>query len=143
MFAWRSVDSLGQPWPEDHPAPGTVLRDPIGNGGEPFARAELQDLLWDDAGLFRSAAALESARSRLAGWSAPSGLSFATLEDRNLLELAGLLVGAALSRRESRGAHYRDDYPAADPRFARHSTVQVTRHGEQSTITKDASHALV
>ena len=143
VFAWRSVDSLGQPWPEDHPAPGTVLRDPIGNGGEPFARAELQDLLWDDAGLFRSAAALESARSRLAGWSAPSGLSFATLEDRNLLELAGLLVGAALSRRESRGAHYRDDYPAADPRFARHSTVQVTRHGERSTITKDASHALV
>jgi len=143
VFAWRSVDSLGQPWPEDHSAPDTVLRDPIGSDGEPFVRAELQHLLWDTAGMFRSAAALESARSRLAGWSAPSGLSFATLEDRNLLELAGLLVGSALARRESRGAHYRDDYPEADPRFARHSTVQIAPITSGPVAAKDTSHALL
>ena len=143
VFAWRSVDSLGQPWPEDRRAPDTVLRDPIGGGGESFARAELRNLLWDDAGLFRSKAALESAGSRLAGWSAPSGISFTTLEDRNLLQLAGLLVGAALVRQESRGAHYRDDYPEANSRFAQHSTVQVTPIGLGLQASKDISHALL
>ncbi len=140
VFAWRSVDSLGEPWPEA-PAPAdTVVSVPVAPAGRLFARAELQTLLWEDAGLFRSAEGLESARTRLAGWSAPSGHSFAALEDRNLLELARLLVGAALARRESRGSHYRDDHPEADPRFARHSTVRVAK-GRAATGHAATGHA--
>jgi L-aspartate oxidase len=98
--------------------------------------------------LFRSVNGLESARARLAGWSAPSGITFTALEDRNLLQLATLLVEVALARRESRGAHYRDDYPETDPLRARHSTVQVTAEQltgrqHQSTVAKDTSHALL
>ena len=140
VFAWRSVDSLGQPWPEACPLADIVFSEPVTAEGEPFERAELQELLWASAGLFRSADGLESARSRLARWSAPSGTSFAALEDRNLLELARLLVGAALARRESRGAHYRDDYPEADPRFARHSTVSraIASEKPQEQATRNA-----
>ncbi|CAN5328534.1 L-aspartate oxidase [soil metagenome] len=143
VFAWRSVESLGLPWPEDHPAEDTVFPAPVTSPGEPFERSELQALLWADAGLFRTAGGLQHARSRLGGWGAPSGDSFEALEDRNLLDLARLLVDAALGRRESRGAHYRDDYPEADPRFARHSRVRATPVESAPAPTKDTSHALV
>ena len=146
VFAWRSVDSLGQPWPESRPPADTVFSEPVETGGEPFVRTELQSLLWGGAGLFRSAEGLASARSRLESWSSPpqqsAGHSFAAVEDRNLLAIAGLIVGAALERRESRGAHYRDDYPETDPQFTRHSTVEVSAHRQQSTMTKDTRHAL-
>ncbi|MES2095027.1 MAG: L-aspartate oxidase [Actinomycetota bacterium] len=142
VFAWRSVDSLGLPWPEARRLDDTVISDPALETGEQFERSQLRALLWQDAGLFRSGQSLDAARSRIAGWRAPSGNSFAALEDRNLLENAGLLVAAALARRESRGAHYRDDHPETDPRFARHSSVQAGRPTE-ITIAKDTSHALV
>jgi len=41
----------------------------------------------------------------------------AQVETRNLLLLAGLMLEAASWRRESRGAHYRTDYPQADPAY--------------------------
>jgi L-aspartate oxidase len=122
---------------------GTVFPAPVTSPGEPFERSELQALLWADAGLFRTAGGLQHARSRLGGWGAPPGDSFEALEDRNLLDLARLLVDAALGRRESRGAHYRDDYPEADPRFARHSRVRATPVESAPAPTKDTSHALV
>jgi L-aspartate oxidase len=158
VFAWRSVEALDQPWPPAGLRPDTVFseavtREAVTGTGEPFARADLQALLWNEAGLFRSAAGLESARARLASWSAPSAISFAALEDRNLLDLATLLVNAALARRESRGAQYRDDYPETDQLFARHSTVQMTERQTTErqtadqrvhpTLAKDTSHALL
>ena len=41
-------------------------------------------------------------------------------ELQNLLTVAWLMVDAANRREESRGVHYRDDFPQRDQRFARH-----------------------
>jgi L-aspartate oxidase len=42
-------------------------------------------------------------------------------EVRHLLAVAQLMATAAFLRRESRGAHYRTDYPACDSGWERHS----------------------
>ncbi len=56
----------------------------------------------------------------------------ATFELKNLLLLARLTVAAALKRTESRGAHYRSDFPEADEKLKCHSLVRL--RGEEPTV---------
>lgn len=120
VFAWRSAAALDEPWV---PLDVEHLADP---GSEPLPaavtvvdRAALQKLMWDNAGLYRTAAELQAAASVLAGWTS-SGETVEAREDGNLLDLARLVVHAALAREESRGAHYRVDFPETSPFFERH-----------------------
>jgi L-aspartate oxidase len=43
----------------------------------------------------------------------------------NMLTTAKLIAAAALARKESRGAHFRSDYPASDPGLARRSLLTL------------------
>ena len=70
-------------------------------------RAALQQLMWEHAGLERSAAGLAAASARLDRWCAPEVHDRRTAEDRNLLDLARLTIAAALERTASVGAHFR------------------------------------
>lgn len=57
------------------------------------------------------------------------------IEQKNLLEVAEVIATAARARTESRGSHYRRDYPARDD--ARWLTNQfVTREGENIRLEK-------
>ncbi|GAA2463379.1 L-aspartate oxidase [Agromyces soli] len=78
-------------------------------GGRAMDRGALRALMWDAAGLERSAAGLEAAASVLASWRAPEVRDRPSAEDRNLLELARRTVAAALARTASVGAHFRTD----------------------------------
>ncbi len=83
-----------------------------------FSRAALQELLWDDAGLVRDDAGLGHAASVISIWRGQrrSAVAEHDFEDENLLLVAEHLVGAALARRESVGAHFRSDgTPAESP----------------------------
>jgi L-aspartate oxidase len=86
--------------------------------------AQLRDLTWRHCGILRSAEGLELAlRSLDAVTSTPVGRpAIAAIELRNVYELAGLIARSALWRRESRGAHYRTDYPEKSPSFERNSS---------------------
>ncbi|MET1042688.1 MAG: L-aspartate oxidase [Microbacteriaceae bacterium] len=117
VFAWRSVAMIGEPWPR--PAASRLGRAPVRGMSEPaasgdrFTRAELQGLMWEKAGLYRTESGLRTAADQLAGWDAPGPADTITdHEDANLLTVGTALVSAALARRESRGAHFRSDYPA-------------------------------
>ena len=66
---------------------------------------EVREAMWRDAGLIRDAAGL----TRLAG-SPPM--------------LTRLIAKSALARRESRGGHFRTDFPFEDERFAAHTVIR-------------------
>jgi L-aspartate oxidase len=85
-------------------------------------RLQLQQLMWNSAGVLRSRDSLVAASETLAAWTAahPRQATIAQREDANLLDLARILVTAALARNESRGAHYRSDIPSTSDDFARH-----------------------
>ena len=54
-----------------------------------------------------------------------------TLEFLNLVEVAETIVLGALERKESRGAHFRIDYPERDDEnFLKHSIIERTEDGE-------------
>ena len=88
--------------------------------------AELQRLMWRDAGLLRDVAGLRRAQSELAALkqTMPDGVTRRALEARNLHTVADVMVQAALGREESRGAHCRLDFPQRDA-VARHSVVRA------------------
>ncbi len=83
------------------------------------ARAEIRRIMWQHVGLERHSRGLEKALARLDRVAAPRPDSTRAGETRNLLTLGRLVAAAALARRESRGAHYRTDYPESRPGWAR------------------------
>ncbi|MEE8106612.1 MAG: L-aspartate oxidase [Planctomycetota bacterium] len=86
-------------------------------------RRSLASLMWRRVGIQRDAAGLESAIESIDQWwgfldaVGPTGRE--GLELANLLELAGLVARAALARQESRGTHFRLDFPQASESVAR------------------------
>lgn len=116
-------------------------------------RQALPRLVWQSAGICREAAVMEDAIAQLATWqqefmdlplsqtlaSLSSGVSikFANgnpvegvrrwAELRNLLEIATLILKSAQFRTESRGGHYRADFPITDPTWEVHTQIQGNR----------------
>lgn len=83
---------------------------------------QIRDVMWRHVGLFRERAMLEEAvdlfenpwRALDAHLRRGGSLDAGQWRAANLLTVAWLIARAALRREESRGAHYRDDYPAPD-----------------------------
>ena len=103
---------------------------------------ELRATMWRDAGLLRDAKGLARAAavlSRIEQQLAPVH-DRASLELRNLHDVAALITRAALAREESRGGHFRSDYPARDDRgFQKHSRLVGP---EKTAFVSHASDAL-
>ncbi len=107
----------------------TAVATPV--DGVPTAEAaterwikELRELMWKDAGLLRDRTGLEQAQRGLDALAVtmPRGMFRRAVEARNLHVVASLIVTSALGREESRGAHYRNDFPERDA-VARHSVM--------------------
>jgi L-aspartate oxidase len=84
--------------------------------------AGLQKLMWEQVGLVRNEGGLFSAQAELAAWrdELPEPRTAAEHELKNMALLGRLMATAALARRESRGGHFRSDFPDEDPRWKRH-----------------------
>ncbi|MFP4101733.1 L-aspartate oxidase [Coleofasciculus sp.] len=114
---------------------------------------QLKRLVWQSAGICRSAQKLERAIAKVEIWQSelaalPLSQQLRDLtpqktvqldvpnadylvrtwgETSNLLDIAYLILKSALFRTESRGGHYRLDYPQPDPSWQMHTLVQEER----------------
>lgn len=112
-------------------------------GGEtPKAvRDRLRKTMGDNAGVFRSRESLEKALSDIAELKATplrvrqkdyamNRELIEALETQNMLKTAEAVARSALAREESRGAHFREDFPAADDgRFLKNFFVTEGERG--------------
>ncbi len=82
----------------------------------------LQTLLWDKVGMVRCRDELEEAATTLAAWQRdlkkPTDRS--SWELYNMIIVGRLMTEAALIREESRGVHFRSDFPEPSPAWKRH-----------------------
>ncbi|MEW6308716.1 MAG: L-aspartate oxidase [Bacillota bacterium] len=95
-------------------------------------RGRLQQLMWKHAGIVRDGPGLLAARSELEGMLAalePGAASPGGIELGSMLTVGWLVCRGAELRTESRGGHYRRDYPARDEAWARHTIL--TRQGPE------------
>ncbi|MGL6342500.1 MAG: FAD-binding protein, partial [Waterburya sp.] len=113
-------------------------------------REQLPDLMWDSAGICRTAVTLEQAIAIISDWrsqlynlplnqyvlnlspqqeiklnsnSAGSQLKLYA-ETLNLLDIGYLILKSAAFRTESRGGHYRLDYPYTEAAWSKHTVIQ-------------------
>jgi L-aspartate oxidase len=87
--------------------------------GDKQAVSDLRNVMYSNVGLVRNELGLREALGRIDVLE--QAFPDASNEVRNLLVVGRLIARAALERRESRGAHYRADYPLPDDAFAKRS----------------------
>lgn len=81
---------------------------------EPGFRQKLQKLMTEKVGISRDEVGLTSALGQLIEWSKYLTFQYASMEDwetQNMIEIALVMTKSALARKESRGAHFRSDFP--------------------------------
>jgi fumarate reductase flavoprotein subunit len=134
--AWRAtVATLTAPLGR---SPGPALYDLLG---------ALRDVMWEGAGLVRDGESLRGALAEIdrieaaldtVGVSGDPSLNTAWqdwLSLRNQVEAARLIARSALERPESRGAHFRRDFPA--PMTGPPLSVRVRRAGQAPVVTTE------
>ncbi|MBD3881617.1 L-aspartate oxidase [Phormidium tenue FACHB-886] len=111
-------------------------------------RQDIPRLMWQSAGICREQHSLDAAIAQISAWQreftelplsrsimqqiglvnqitvSNAPLLRLWAETQNLLNVAFLILKSAAFRQESRGGHYRLDYPATDPAWRVHTVVQ-------------------
>jgi succinate dehydrogenase / fumarate reductase flavoprotein subunit len=120
---------------------------PFENGGaeNPYSvQRDLQEIMQHNVGIVRDEGEMLSALEHLKTFWEHAGKISVTgnrhfnpgwhtaLDLKSLLTVSEAITRAALERKESRGAHFREDYPDKDERFAKVNTI--IRKGEDGTM---------
>jgi L-aspartate oxidase len=129
VFGGRVAEDLGTAL-EGTPPPTAIVpaesataaaRVPFGDTRSSDAAARVRQVMWEKVGLLREENGLAAAVAEIGHWA--KVLSDERSEAASLVTAAGLIAQAALLRRESRGSHFRLDYPTLDPRWRRHQVM--------------------
>ena len=90
-----------------------VLRD---RGAAQVAADSIRQVMWDHCGIDRSAKGLRLGLAKLT--EIESRLPVGATEETNMVQTSLLIADAALLRKESRGGHYRSDFPRAKRKWS-------------------------
>jgi L-aspartate oxidase len=90
-----------------------VLRD---RGAALVAADSIRRVMWDYCGIDRSAKGLRLGHAKLT--EIESRLPVGATEEMNMVQTSLLITDAALLRKESRGGHYRSDFPRAKRKWS-------------------------
>jgi L-aspartate oxidase len=90
-----------------------VLRD---RGAAQVAADTIRQVMWEHCGIDRSAKGLRLGLAKLA--EIESRLPVGATEEMNMVQTSHLIADAALLRKESRGGHYRSDFPRAKRKWS-------------------------
>ena len=126
--AARTMVEDPRSWPETPALPGDTVSlldvlQPTSHPDAPLAtltRSRLRTAMWEQVGLRRDSEGLQAAQRNLRQLAA-SGV--VDPETATMLVAAQAVTACALARTESRGGHYRVDFPASDPRRAGRHTL--------------------
>ncbi len=128
VFARRIAADLAANWPPEavpvsRPVPAGLL--------DPAALPALQQLMTERAGVLRSGPGLATAIAGLAqlGDAAADKPGVAAWEATNLHLVASALVAAASARQETRGSHWREDFPMPSASWRGHLAVRLAGSG--------------
>jgi L-aspartate oxidase len=139
VFGARVADDLRAGLPAGRTPRVRLAGAPLGLAapGDAGLTAAVRRLMWEKVGLVRDEEGLAFAVAELKRLAAAHPQ--ASGEARNLLCVARLLTDAALERRESRGGHYRSDYPAPDPAWRRRLYLTAAPDGSARFEPAEAS----
>jgi L-aspartate oxidase len=89
----------------------------VDRGAAQVAADAIRSIMWEDAGIVRTAAGLRECIEQLddIAQRLPSGAT----EETNMVDTSMLIAEAALLRKESRGGHHRADFPKAKRKWQR------------------------
>lgn len=112
--------------------------EPVPVAGDVYG--EIREMMWDDVGIIRSEHSLNNALKNLARlWGAISECDEPCrwdFERANMILVADIIVRAALNRKESRGAHYRTDFPESTPSRLYHNLLYQDSAGNVRTSSR-------
>jgi L-aspartate oxidase len=128
VFSRRIVRRTEMTGPPANSEPSAVSRVYSVPGREALPKASqlnlpvLQSIMWDKVGIIRSGKGLKEAAGVLATWESrlPDPSDRPSYELNNLVLCARLMTEAASLREESRGAHFRTDFPQTSPEWQQH-----------------------
>ena len=119
-------DNLRHGSPRVKPKRAASSNGPVDSGIEELI-GQVRDLMWNKIGIVRDGSGLRHAVETLQSLqprTAHPGTRRA-FEARNILTSGLLVARSSLAREESRGGHYRTDYPAHDDaKFLKHSVMR-------------------